>query len=138
MSARRIVPVLALALASFAPTLAWAAPTAHAGCAFREHQVTSVKAYKVEERIGRGSIHRLRGAEVYVKAEQGLTAQWLQLTLQEHIARMNSAAKGACALGVSDVRVDVRPAGAGFAVRLIAKDPARAEEVLHRAEALVR
>lgn len=138
MSTRRIVPVIALALASVAPTLAWAGPTTHAGCAFREHQVTAVKPYKVEERIGRGSIHRLKGAEVYVRAENGLTAQWLQLTLQEHIARMNGAAKGACALGVSDIRVDVQPAGAGFAVKLIAKDPARAEEVLRRAEALVR
>lgn len=138
MSTRRFIGIFALAITAAVPTLAWAGTTTHATCAFKEHQVTSVKPYRVEERLGRGTIHRLKGAEVYVRAEKGLTAQWLQLTLQEHIARMNGTMKGACALGVDDIRVDVQPAGAGFAVRLIAKDATRAEEVLRRAEALVR
>ena len=50
---------------------------------------------------------------------------------------MNASAKGHCALGVKDVQVAVEPAGAGFAVKLIAKDETQAREVLRRAEALV-
>ncbi len=137
MAIRKVVSTLALALAVAVPSLAWAGSTPHANCAFKEHQVTAVRPYKVEERVGRGSIHHLRGAEVYVKAEKGLTAEWLQLTLQEHIAKMNSAAKGGCALGVDDIRVSVKSAGPGFVVKLIAKDAGQAEEVLRRAEALV-
>ena len=138
MSARRLIPVIALAFAAAVPSLAWAEAETHAACAFKEHQVTAVKPYKVDERIGRGTIQRLKGAELYVRAEKGLTAQWLQLTLQEHIAKMNDPAKSHCALGVKDVRVAVEPAGAGFAVKLIANDETQAKEVLRRAEALVR
>ena len=68
MSARRLIPVIALALAAAVPSLAWAGTETHAACAFKEHQVTAVRPYKVEERIGRGTIYHLKGAELYVRA----------------------------------------------------------------------
>jgi hypothetical protein len=138
MSTRTRIPVFALLLAVAVPSLAWAGSETHAACAFKAHQVTAVRPYQVEEQIGRGTIQRLRGAELYIKAEKGLTAQWLQLTLQEHIGHMNAPVKGHCVLGVNDVRVTVEPAGAGFAVKIIAKDEVQGKEVLRRAEALAR
>jgi hypothetical protein len=138
MSVSKFISVVALALAAAVPSIAWAGAETHAVCAFKSHQVTGVRPYKVEERFGRGTIYHLKGAELYIRAEKGLTAQWLQLTLQEHIAQMNASAKDRCALGVKDVQVVVDPAGAGFAVKLIAKDEIQAREVLRRAEALVR
>ncbi len=42
-----------------------------------------------------------------------------------------------CALSANDVRVEIDSAGAGFSVRLIARDANRAEEVLRRARLLL-
>jgi len=79
----------------------------------------------------------LRGAQIYIQAEPGLTAEWLQLTLERHLAAMKgSAAMPNCALGVGHVRVEVVSAGPGFWVRLIGQDKRTAEEVLRRAKLL--
>jgi hypothetical protein len=72
------------------------------------------------------------------QAEPGLTAQWLELTLARHIAQMHSTSMKDCAFGVKDVKVQVDPAGTGFAVKLVARDSAQAEEVLRRARLLTQ
>jgi hypothetical protein len=104
----------------------------------RAHRITSVTPYRVEERIGKNSVQRLRGAEVFVQAEPGLTAEWLQLTLARHIAQMRGpAAMPDCAFDVDDVAVRVESGGTGFRVRIIARDTDKAEEVLRRARLLL-
>ena len=70
---------------------------------------------------------RLAGAEVFVQAEPGLTAQWLQLTVEQHLGRMKGMHMGDCALDLSGVRVQVDSAGPGFAVKIIANSASQAK-----------
>jgi len=136
MSIRKLIVALTLSATSLVPVVASAETAAPEHCILLNHRVTSVKPYQVIERQGRGSTQRLAGAEVFVQAEQGLTAQWLQLTVERHLAQMQSKHIGDCALDIDGVRVHVDSAGSSFAVKIIAKNPRQAKEVLRRAELL--
>ena len=138
MSNRKLIVISALAITAAIPTLASAADFAAAPCLLREHRVSAVTPYRVEEHIGKATFTRLRGANVFILAEPGLTAEWLQLTLSRHIAEMRgSATMRDCPFDVDDVGVQVDSAGTGFSVRLIARDTDKAEEVLRRAHLLL-
>ena len=140
MSHRKLIPVFAVLFAVVAvsvPATSFAGTTPSEDCLLREHRITSVTPYRVEERIGKSAILRLRGAEVFVQAERGLTAEWLQLKLARHVAQMRGpAAMADCAFDVDDVAVGVESGGTGFRVRIIARDTDKAEEVLRRARLL--
>jgi hypothetical protein len=139
MFIKKIATVLVLSAATALPALALAAPSdSPTHCIFKEHRVTKVQPLHVTERYGRGSSERLAGAEVFVQAEPGLTAEWLQLSIQRHMARMGSAGMPNCALDAKDVRVSVESAGAGFAVKITGKDTTQAKEILRRAQLLVQ
>lgn len=140
MPIRRLFAVTLLSAAMMAPVGASAAAPSRSPspCILREHRVTAVAPYKVKERIGRASIQRLRGAEVRVQAEPGLTAEWLRLELGRHMAEMRGpASMPDCSFDVEDVRVEVTSADAGFAVKLITSDSEKAQEVLRRARLLL-
>jgi phosphoserine phosphatase len=136
MSIRKLTVALALGAISLVPIVASAETPMKDDCILREHRVTSVKPYQVLERQGRGSVYRLAGAEVFVRAEPGLTAEWLQLTIERHLAQMQAGHMAGCALDLDGVRVQVDSAGPGFAVKIIAKNPSQAKEVLRRAQLL--
>ncbi|WP_394827341.1 hypothetical protein [Pendulispora albinea] len=118
------------------PAASYADTGAQKPCVFHEHRPVSVSPYRIEERVGRTSFRVLRGAEVYVQAEPGLTAEWLRLKMTRHLAEKHPSMPD-CALDVASVRVEVESAGAGFKVRIIAPDTATGEEVLRRARLLV-
>src|SRR5690348_820148 len=107
MCTKKIAAAIVLSVATTLPSLAHAATpsAAPAHCILPEHRVTSVKALHVTEHYGRGSSERLVGAQVLVQAEPGLTAEWLQLTIQRHMAQMGAAGMENCALDKKDVRV---------------------------------
>lgn len=137
MFTKQIAAALVLSAATVLPTFALAAPAdSPAHCILKEHRVTKVQALHVTERYGRGSSERLVGAQVFVRAEPGLTAEWLQLSIQRHMARMGSGMKD-CALDAKDVRVSVESAGPGFAVKMTGKNTTQAKEILRRAQLLV-
>lgn len=136
MSIRKLITVATLSVASIVPAIAFA-KTDTPTCTLREHQVASVKPYRINEHIGRVAMPKLRGAELFVPAKPGLTAEWLQLSLQRHLTQMRTASMPGCPLKVSDIRVEVTSAGNGFFVRLIAMDTEKAKEVLRRARLLV-
>ncbi len=140
MSIKKIAVAAILGATTALPGLASAAaPTsAPATCILKDHRVTGVRALHVLERNGRGTNQRLAGAEVFVQAEPGLTAEWLQLTIQRHIAQMSTTDMGNCPLDMNEVSVSVASAGPGFAVQLSAKNAAQAQELLRRAELLAR
>jgi hypothetical protein len=120
-----------------APMASYAATKA-APCILREHRITGVTPYRVEGHQGRVVVQELRGATVSVQAEPGLTAEWLQLTLGRHLAQMHAmGGMKDCAFDVNDVQVKVGSSGAGFSVNLIARDAAKAPEVLRRAQVLL-
>ena len=138
MFTKKIAAAIVLSAATALPSLALAAPPpAPAHCVLSEHRVTSVKPLQVIEHYGRGSSGRLVGATVLVQAEPGLTAEWLQLTLQRHMAQVGAMGMESCALDMKDVRVSVASAGAGFAVNITASNAAQAKEILRRAQLLV-
>ena len=121
-------------VASFAATSSpYAIP-----CAFQTHHVVSVTPYRVEERRIKTTFARLAGADLYVEAEPGLTAEWLQVELTRHLGQMHDpTSMKDCALDVGAVKLEVTSAGGGFWVRIVAADPKQAEEVLRRARLLV-
>ena len=141
MFTRKFVSTIVLAGSTLAPMAASAAPAAGAKpapCILREHRITAVSPYRVEGHQGRVVVQELRGATVSVQAEPGLTAEWLQLTLGRHLAEMQGmGGMKDCAFDVNDVRVSVTSSGAGFSVNLIARDAAKAPEVLRRAQLLL-
>jgi hypothetical protein len=130
----KVIGSIFLAGLVFSPAVAFAsAEPSRPPCIFNEYRVTSVKPYKVDERIGWGTVQRLAGAQLYVVAEPGLTREWLQLKLERHLLQMRQADMRDCAFDLADVRVEVDSAGGGFWVKLIAKDFQVAKEVLRRA-----
>lgn len=139
MFTKKIAVALVLSVATALPALALAAPTnSPAHCILKEHRVTRVEPLRVTERYGRGSGEKLVGAQVFVQAEPGLTAEWLQLTIVRHMAQMAGSGMKNCALDATDVRVSVESAGAGFAVKITGKDATQAKEIWRRAQLLAR
>jgi len=138
MFAKRIAAVVLMA-ASTLSAVAVAAPSGaqSPNCILAQHRVTQVKPLHVSERYGRGTVERLAGAQVFVQAEPGLTAEWLQLTLQRHMTAMNGSMAN-CALDAKDVAVKVVSAGSGFSVQITGKSAAQGQEILRRAQLLLR
>jgi hypothetical protein len=92
----------------------------------------SVKPLYNYEDAGYTAFRQFVGAEVFVAAEPGLTAEWLDRVITSDIAT------GQCDLGVPRVDVQVLPAGGGFSVRLSADSEKGAAEVLRHAQQLVK
>jgi hypothetical protein len=101
-------------------------------CFFGQHRVLSVSPVNAEEPRGKASVSRPGGAELYVQAEPGLTAERLRLEL----ARQSKNA-GDCPFAMASVRTEVDSAGSGFRVRVLASDPQTAREVLRRSRLMV-
>jgi hypothetical protein len=147
MSIRNPVAVLAAAvgrrleIAAVVPVLLIAAATAHASpnteakqCVFGEYEASAVAPYRAEERLGFSTYTRLRGAQIFVPAREGLTAEWLNLNVQRALAQ--PAAEG-CRPNVADVNVNVVSAGPGFWVVLSTKDEHKAKALLEWARQVV-
>jgi hypothetical protein len=137
---RKVLAAFVLAGSTLAPMASYAAPSPAkaAPCILREHRITAVTPYRVQGHQGRVVTQELRGATVSVQAEPGLTAEWLQLTLGRHLAEMRgTGGMKDCSFDVKDVQVRVTSSGAGFSVNLIARDAAKAPEVLRRAQLLL-
>lgn len=100
----------------------------------------------VESVLGVGDeapIQRTAGATIVFRATPGMTSEWLQRVVDCHLAR--NAALGHdvpempyCPLVPRGVTARVRSTGDGFAVDVRADDEGAAEEVLRRAQALLR
>ena len=139
MIIRKTLGTLVFAVATLAPLAAFGASApAAAPCILLEHRITAVTPYRVDVQRGRGTVQQLRGASVFVQAEPGLTAEWLQLTLGRHLKEMQGAGSMKdCAFDVRDVQVRATSTGNGFAINLIAREPSQAEELLRRARLLI-
>lgn len=104
------------------------------------HREDIAGATRWEERQGKSG-HKLRGAVIEFRAVPGLTAEWLQRSLECHLAR--SAVLGYarpempfCPLALKGVSARVRSGGDRFLVEVEAGDAAVAEEIWKRASAL--
>lgn len=147
MSIRKLISALVLSALPAAPLAAHAATAApqagasrpaHAACALDQYRVTSVTPYKIEKNIG-GHIlaQRVAGAELFVEAQPGLTAEWLWLNLARQAAAMQGQGMKDCVFDIAKLQVEVVSAGPGFRVRLTAPDANAGQEVLRRTQLLV-
>jgi hypothetical protein len=108
-------------------------------CVFEKYAVSSVAPFRAEENFGYGSYTTLRGAQLFVPAREGLTAEWLQLSVEQSLAKQAGVANGstACQPVVPAVQVHVVSAGPGFWVQLSAADERSAEALLKWAKTIV-
>ncbi|HET6340218.1 MAG TPA: hypothetical protein VFG30_43710 [Polyangiales bacterium] len=108
-------------------------------CVFEKYAVSSVAPFRVEENLGYGTYTKLRGAQLFVPAREGLTAEWLQLSVQQSLAKQPGATNGspACEPVVPAVQVHVISGGPGFWVQLAAADERSAEALLKWAKTIV-
>jgi hypothetical protein len=134
MATKRFVAAVALALATTMSAGAGAAEPVRCSLGGK-YFARSVKPLNVTEDAGYSIFTRFRGAEVYVPAQPGVTAEWLDrvLTFQ--------AAAGECDFGVPKVNVEVLSDGGGFSVRLSTTgdsyDERDAAKILRRTQQLV-
>jgi hypothetical protein len=135
LSATAFLP--AISQAAGPPPQADRSVAAQAPCVLKQYKVSSVTPYRVEDNIGGHIFHqRVAGAELYVQAEPGLTAEWLQLNLNREVTAMRGGSTMKdCVFGVDKMQVD--SAGPGFRVRLSAPGTDGGREVLRRAQLLV-
>jgi hypothetical protein len=104
-------------------------------CVFEKYAVSSVAPYRAEENFGYGTYTRLRGAQLYVPAREGLTAEWLTLSIQQALGKQ-AGGPASCQPAVP-VQVQVVSAGGGFWVQLAAADERSAEALLKWAKTIV-
>ena len=139
MSIRKLLSAAALVasamLSSAAP--ASAAPDANArSCTLASFQVTQVASLYTDEHINQTVYRRFAGAQVFLPARPGLTAEWIRASIAQH--RTNAQAAHECPLDVKGATVSVTSGGTGFWVQISARDSDAAREILNRAKRLVR
>jgi hypothetical protein len=104
--------------------------------------IRSVSPYEEQVKAGKATTTKRVGATVVFRAVPGMTAEWLQLVVNCHLARAAAAGHQMpemefCPLELKDVTAKVSSAGDGFAVNIKSEDAATADLILKRAEALV-
>lgn len=93
-------------------------------------------------RLGRGERAMGDGAVVTIRANPGMTAEWLQRVVDCHLARNAALGHDApempwCPLVPKGVWATVLPADGSFAVYIRSTDPAAAQEILRRSRLLM-
>jgi hypothetical protein len=85
----------------------------------------------------------MRGAQLFIPAQKGLTREWLQTAIERALTTRpaapvaNSKDALSCSPNVKDVRVAVTSAGNGFWVTLIGRDQKAGEALLKWAKSYV-
>jgi|SRR5215471_1153308 len=133
MLTRSIVALLTFSVCSALPAISTAEGTPPQ-CTLAERRVLAVEPYRIDTRVGYGDVYETRGAQLYIQAEPGLTAAWLQLVLRRDLA---AAGASSCALLSGDTRIEVVSVGPGYWVQLIASDAKSGEALLGRARQLL-
>ncbi len=95
----------------------------------------------LEEKQGKYG-RRLAGATIEFREVRGLTAEWLQRSIDCHLARsaalgFDQSEMGFCPLALKGVAAKVRSGGRWILVEVTSQDPTTAAEVWRRAQALV-
>jgi hypothetical protein len=141
MFTQRIVMGLAVPALLLAASAVQARGNAAADqCVFEKYAVSSVAPFRTEENYGYGSYTKLRGAQLYVPAREGLTAEWLQLSVQNALAKQTGVATtgaNSCQPVVPNIQVQVVSAGGGFWIQLGTNDERAAEALLKWAKTIV-
>ena len=102
-------------------------------CVFDKYVPTTVEPYRARESVGYGSYTSVKGAQLYIPAQEGLTKEWLELSIERAFA-----SDQACHPDVKPMQVSVASAGNGFWVELIGHDAKQGQALLHWAETIVK
>lgn len=138
MTQRKMIlaSILAVAVSGGVASSASAAATPKR-CLLNDYSMLSVAPLRMDENYGLGSYSALKGAQMYIAAKPGLTAEWLTLQVQREIARLQAGADPLCGAPSAKVKVSVVSAGGGFWVYLQAPDAKSAESLFRWTKANV-
>ncbi len=106
-------------------------------CLLNDYSMLQVAPFKTDENFGLGGYTVLKGAQMYVAAKPGLTAEWLTLQVQRELSQLQLGADPLCQPVVKNVKVSVAPAGGGFWVFLSAPDEKSAQALFRWTKANV-
>ena len=129
--------IFAVALSGAVSSVSASPAPAPKRCLLNDYSMLQIAPYKADENFGYGGYTVLRGAQMYVAAKPGLTAEWLTLQVQREMAALQSGADPMCTPTVKDVKVSVAPAGGGFWVFLAAPDVKQAQSLFRWTKANV-
>lgn len=102
-------------------------------CVFDRFAPVAVSPYSSENSMGWGSYGWLGGAQLFVPASEGLTKEWLTVSVQQAI----DSAQLCDSPRVTDVHVNVVSGGNGFWVQLIGQDEDTSAALLRWARSVV-
>jgi hypothetical protein len=126
-----------------APLLAATSVQAAEPCVFDTYAPATATPYSEEASLPYGSYSFMRGAQLFIPAQKGLTREWLQTAIERALTTRpaapvaNSKDALSCSPNVKDVRVAVTSAGNGFWVTLIGRDQKAGEALLKWAKSYV-
>lgn len=134
MKKMALVSLFAVVLGGAATASASSVPAER--CGIDKYSVFSVSPFSSEENYGLGGYTVLKGAQFYVTAKQGLTAEWVNLVVSHELERLQASADPVCRPNVKNVQVQVTSAGPGFWVFLSANDESSAKRLLSWAKTI--
>jgi hypothetical protein len=135
VSLRALMSVLALGSATALSSAARADAERSVDC-LGSYRVGSVVAYRTQGGQYDPPVHEvLAGARVFVYAQPGLTAEWLEYQIEQ---RAQAREVSQCPVDVEGVQVSVRSGGPGFWITLRSERELAATEILRRARLLIR
>jgi hypothetical protein len=138
MTIHQMTFTLALIAAFALPHASRAESTSDSARCFLDPQsVYTVKPYYGPPKIRRNSLEPLRGAEVQLVPEVGLSSEMLAARLKRLLRASERGGLPGCLLDVGHVHIGSNPRGDAESVMLIARDPGDAQQVLRRAQWLV-
>ena len=114
------------------------ATTPSSPCELVVYKASKVRPYVEVIQQGHRTSRKLVGASVYVPARPALSAEYLQSRVEAHIAAMKRQTMPNCPLAVEGAAVTVFSARNGYWVQISSKDQRSAEEILRRAQRLIR
>ena len=116
-----------------APLLAATSVQAAEPCVFDTYAPATATPYSEEASLPYGSYSFMRGAQLFIPAQKGLTREWLQTAIERALTTRPAAPVA----NSKDVRVAVTSAGNGFWVTLIGRDQKAGEALLKWAKSYV-
>lgn len=132
MSIRKIglglIPAALVAAATLHTSSAFAAET----CVFEKYAPSSAAPFNASQTDGYDTYTYLRGAQLFIPAQEGLTKEWLGLNVQRALANDE-----ACNPTVKPAQVTVTSAASGFWVQLSGADQRSAKSLLRWAQLMV-
>ena len=137
-SSGAMIAVSAVAAASFLHVQPAAASQP---CVFQKYAPTAVSQYTIDADLEYGAYDVLSGAQLYIPAREGLTRQWLELSIERALAQdpKTQSSDVACQLpDAKKLQVKVTSAGNGFWVQLMTSDPKGAAKLVQWASQVVQ